>query len=220
MYFNSAEEIVDIASKTGTAVFVVPRNIEIDIKGALILQPEEKSVITVEQVRDTINKITVKQIKDVFVVIRPADKMNEESSNAFLKNLEEPQDKVHFILITDQPSRLLPTILSRANIYFLKDNWAADKEIIADQKCKDLAKKLLTAKPAELVDIAEEISKNKDGVRAFAMDVLGVAIEMIYKSYFLNGKEAFLVKLPKFLKAYEGVARNGHVKLQIVSNLC
>ena len=70
------------------------------------------------------------------------------------------------------------------------------------------------------MDLAEEIGGKKDGVRSFAMDVLGIAIEMLYKSYFLNKKETLLQKIPKFLKAYEGVARNGHVKLQIVSNLC
>lgn len=220
MFFESVEEIVPIASKTGAAVFVVPKNVEIRIKDALTLQPEEKSVITIEQTRNLISKITTKQTKDIFVLIRPADKMNDEAANAFLKSLEEPQDKVHFVLVTDKPSKMLPTILSRAGIYFLKNNWSASGGIIADEKCKILAKKLLVAKSAELVDLVEEITKKKDGVRIFAMDVLGTAIEMLYKSYFLTEKEVFLKKIPKFLAAYEGVSRNGHVKLQIVSNLC
>ncbi|MEM6962002.1 MAG: AAA family ATPase [Myxococcota bacterium] len=35
------------------------------------------------------------------------------AANALLKTLEEPRDKVHFILITDRPERLLDTIRSR-----------------------------------------------------------------------------------------------------------
>ena len=70
------------------------------------------------------------------------------------------------------------------------------------------------------MDLAEEIGKKKDGVRAYALEILGAAIEMLYKSYFITGKEIFIKKLPKFLAAYEGISRNGHVKLQIVSNLC
>ena len=78
----------------------------------------------------------------------------------------------------------------------------------------------MVAKPADLVGLAEEITKKKDGVRAYALGVLGTAIEMLYKTYFLTGKDVFVKKLPQFLAAYEGISRNGHIKLQIVSNLC
>jgi DNA polymerase-3 subunit delta' len=42
-----------------------------------------------------------------------ADSFNAEAANAFLKTLEEPPGHVHFILVTDHPERLLPTIASR-----------------------------------------------------------------------------------------------------------
>ena len=42
-----------------------------------------------------------------------ADSFNIEAANAFLKTLEEPPGHVHFILVTDRPERLLPTIVSR-----------------------------------------------------------------------------------------------------------
>ncbi len=177
-------------------------------------------MITIEQVREMISRISTRQTSDLYVVVRPADLMGDAAANAFLKNLEEPGDRVHFILITDSPSKLLPTILSRAAIYFLRSENVLTSDITANEKDKALAKRLLVAKPAELVDIAEEIAKKKDGVRSYALEILGFAIEMLYKSYFLTGKDVFVRKLPKFLAAYEGVARNGHVKLQIVSNLC
>ena len=108
--------------------------------------------------------------------------------------------------------------MSRSSIYILrKKDW--DK-IDADDRIKNLAKKLMVARGADLVDIAEEIAKKKDGVRNYAMDSLRVAIEMMYKTYFLTNKKVFIEKLPNFLRAYEGIARNGNVKLQIVANLC
>lgn len=220
MFFEQINEIVEIAKKTGTAVFVVPKDMPVDIKNAIVLQPEEKSVITIEQVREATQRISVRQVGDVFVVIRPADVMSEAAANAFLKNLEEPRDKVHFVLITDSPSKLLPTILSRAAVYFLRESRTVDSGIDANEKVKNLAKRLMVAKPADLVGLAEEITKKKDGVRAYALEVLGVAIEMLYKTYFLTGKDVFVKKLPQFLAAYEGISRNGHIKLQIVSNLC
>ena len=220
MFFGQASEIAEIARKVGTSVFVVPKDVPVEIKNAIILQPEDKNVITIEQVRNVISQISTRQTSDVFVVIRPAEAMGEAAANAFLKSLEEPRERVHFMLITDSPSQILPTILSRAAVYFLRDERPLNSGIKTDEKVKNLAKRLMVAKPAELVDLAEEIGKKKDGVRAYALEVLGVAIEMLYKSYFITGKEVFVQKLPKFLAAYEGISKNGHVKLQIVSNLC
>lgn len=220
MFFERVDEIIEIARKNGTTIFVVPKDILVEVKNAIILAPEDKSVITIEQVRDILGQITTRQTNDIFIIIRPAETMSEAAANAFLKSLEEPREKVHFLLITDNPSQILPTILSRAAVYFLRNKKLIDGEIVADEKVKALAKRLIVAKPAELVDIAEEISKKKDGVRGYAMEILGVAIEMLYKSYFVTGKEIFIKKIPKFLAAYEGVSKNGHTKLQIVSNLC
>ncbi|WP_301860196.1 AAA family ATPase [uncultured Megasphaera sp.] len=46
-------------------------------------------------------------------VIDHVETMNAEFANCMLKTLEEPPPGVCFILITDQPSLLLPTIISR-----------------------------------------------------------------------------------------------------------
>jgi DNA polymerase-3 subunit delta' len=46
-------------------------------------------------------------------VFLEADSFNAEAANAFLKTLEEPPPHVYFILVTDRPDRLLPTIVSR-----------------------------------------------------------------------------------------------------------
>jgi DNA polymerase-3 subunit delta' len=46
-------------------------------------------------------------------VIAEADRMNDQASNAFLKTLEEPPQRTLLLLLTANPQRLLPTILSR-----------------------------------------------------------------------------------------------------------
>lgn len=48
------------------------------------------------------------------VVVERADRANEQIQNALLKTLEEPTDRHSFILVADEPSRLLPTIRSRS----------------------------------------------------------------------------------------------------------
>lgn len=47
------------------------------------------------------------------VVIQPAESMNLAAANALLKTLEEPPRNVMLILVSHQPRRLLPTVLSR-----------------------------------------------------------------------------------------------------------
>lgn len=46
-------------------------------------------------------------------VIAPAERMNAAAGNALLKTLEEPPPETYLILVSDQPGRLPPTILSR-----------------------------------------------------------------------------------------------------------
>lgn len=219
MYFESVEEILGISSKTGCAIFVIPDSERVEIKNALVIQPEEKTTITVEQIREVIATVSTRQMSDRYIMIRPAEKLSDVAANAFLKSLEEPQEKVHYILITAHPSRLLPTILSRAAIYFLRREVDFSK-IKADEREKALAKRLMTAGAKDLVSIAEEIARRKTGVREYALGIVGLAIEMLYKSYFLTGKEIFVTKLPKFLELYENLERNGHIKLHIVADLC
>ncbi|MDO5451744.1 MAG: hypothetical protein Q4F56_01500 [Candidatus Saccharibacteria bacterium] len=219
MFFDDVEEIAKIAARNGTSIFVVPESVEVQIPGALVLQPEEKTTITIDQVRKVTAGLGLKQTNDRFVIIRPADMLGIEAANSLLKNLEEPGEKVHYVLITDQPSRLLPTIISRAAIYFWRRGREFCLEIEADEQKKAMAKKLIAAKPRDLVAIAEKITATKKSTRREALDLLALAIEMLYKSFFITGKEVFAKKIPKFLMAYDNIRRNGHIKLHLVADL-
>ncbi len=53
------------------------------------------------------------EAKARFFIIDDADKMNDESSNALLKTLEEPPSTTYIFLVTSRPDSLLPTIRSR-----------------------------------------------------------------------------------------------------------
>ena len=55
-------------------------------------------------------------------VIKEAEKLNSSSSNSLLKFLEEPEDDIIAILITSNRYLLLDTIISRCQVFNLKDN--------------------------------------------------------------------------------------------------
>ena len=50
-----------------------------------------------------------------------ADCLKKESANAFLKTLEEPPPRTIFLLLTESPEQLLPTIISRCQRIDLDD---------------------------------------------------------------------------------------------------
>lgn len=50
------------------------------------------------------------------VLVDDAHTMTEEASNALLKTLEEPSERMRLILVTDQPHGLLDTIISRCQV--------------------------------------------------------------------------------------------------------
>lgn len=82
----------------------------------LIIKPQAKSrMILIDEIRQVEPFLQMKiekgQLK--IVIILEADRLNEASSNAFLKTLEEPPPQSLIFLITQHPEQLLTTILSR-----------------------------------------------------------------------------------------------------------
>ena len=51
-----------------------------------------------------------------FILIDNAEQLTEEAQNAFLKLLEEPSARTTFLLVTQDPTTLLPTITSRCQV--------------------------------------------------------------------------------------------------------
>ncbi len=82
------------------------------------LSPEVKAGlagIPVDEIRYVIGQVgqhTFEGGRRVAIIER-ADKMNQPAQNALLKTLEEPLPDTIFLLLTDAPELLLPTIVSR-----------------------------------------------------------------------------------------------------------
>lgn len=152
----------------------------------LLLRPEVNKdgnlskVIKVDQVREVVafaNQSAHLQGYRV-VVIDPAHALNESAANSLLKTLEEPGKQTLFLLLTDQPSSLLPTIRSRCQwlpmtlpTAVLAQSWLATQ-----LKAPELAPTLLTlarGAPMRALDLVErDWFKQRD---EFVKQVLAVA---------------------------------------------
>lgn len=85
----------------------------------LTLSPEEQGKsIKVDQVRELIQKVSLTSHSSGYrvIIISPADALNINASNSLLKTLEEPPVNTVLILISDKPSKLMPTIRSRTQM--------------------------------------------------------------------------------------------------------
>ena len=83
-----------------------------------------------------------------------------------------------------------------------------------------MAKQLIAGKPNDLVKIADTLAKKKGSARKDTLEVLGLTIEMLCKSYYLTDREIFVKRIPAVLQAYENISKNGHIKLHLVADLC
>ncbi|MBQ6010795.1 MAG: hypothetical protein IJL17_19860 [Kiritimatiellae bacterium] len=96
------------------------------------LVPEKKSrIISVDAMRermiDPMEKTTFMGGWKAGVVVG-ADRLRTESANAFLKTLEEPPPHTLFLLLSERPEQLLPTIISRCQRIDLPDARAQQLE--------------------------------------------------------------------------------------------
>ncbi len=81
-----------------------------------VLEPEEADkAIKVDQVRELVSFVvqTAQLGGRKVILLEPVEAMNLNASNALLKSLEEPSGNTVLLLVSHQPSRLLPTVKSR-----------------------------------------------------------------------------------------------------------
>lgn len=114
---NGADDATAGLDLFGEAPPPEPQSID-QLEGELVrvVRPEMKSRrISVKQMRELEKSMyqASAQNKWKVGVVLEADRMGVGAENAFLKTLEEPPANCLLLLITSNPDRLLPTILSR-----------------------------------------------------------------------------------------------------------
>lgn len=113
----------------------------------LVTPEEDKKIIGIDAIRQLITKLTLKpQFESHRVVlINPADQLNNAAANGFLKCLEEPNERTCIVLLTEKPTKLPATILSRCQkMPVAVPNAEVAKVWLATQKISENADVLLS----------------------------------------------------------------------------
>ncbi|MEP7040966.1 MAG: AAA family ATPase [Chloroflexota bacterium] len=81
------------------------------------------------------------------ILIEGVDRANEQTQNALLKALEEPTSRHMFVLVADEPTRVLPTIRSRSQSLRVGSvpraelvSWLVDRERLPIDQAEALAR--------------------------------------------------------------------------------
>jgi len=134
----------------------ITKNLELHI-----IDQKEETDIKIEKIRYLISYMALSARDDGFKValVKDADKMNKNASNAILKVLEEPKKNKILILTSSSPGILLPTVLSR--VQKIEVLTKQSNNVINDLTVIEQLNKLLASSVSDRFNIVEKISKDE-----------------------------------------------------------
>ena len=131
----------------------------------VIQPPEDKNVISVDQIRELTHYLSFTALCGGYqvILIAPADAMNVNAANSLLKTLEEPPSNTLLLLMTDRPSALTATIRSRCQVVNFEKPahesalaWLKNQQPELDPKAAETVLKLADGAPLRAVEMATQ----------------------------------------------------------------
>lgn len=173
----------------------------------LIIEPEKNS-ITIDKIRDIAKFVSTKPFEsnNKVVLIKQADLMRTEASNALLKNLEEPKPFVYFILLTDNKNKLLKTIISRCqviNYLSERENQEFDYSQMLDILDKSMGQNLLTMLYSK--EYLSDFQKDTDVLFDFLMEFYSSFLKFVKTNDESSINKDFVKLYKKYPKANERI---------------
>src|SRR5690349_12122020 len=114
-----------------------------------VLEIDAASNRGIDQVRELRDMVRYAPVGGRYkvIILDEAHMLTDEASNALLKTLEEPPDKVVFVMATTEPEELAETIRSRSQHFHFRALSFAE---ISDALVEICAKEKLTAEPGAI----------------------------------------------------------------------
>jgi len=212
MYLSDPKSIPHLAQNTHFSVIITDTELDknyITFANAIPIPLGEKGTHDIETVRNLEALTRTKQTAHQTFIIEQADQLTLPAQNAFLKLLEEPNDNISFVFLATSPQPLLPTVLSRAKIFYLS---SPDPTPLSSATLAQ-ARTLVAGHKKDLLSLANTLAKD----RPRALGVVRAAISELYRSQLTHPTPTFLKKLDRLLALEAALKANGHIKLHIVN---
>ena len=141
------------------------------------------------------------------ILINNVDEATEEAVNAFLKNLEEPQENISYILTASSLAAVLPTIISRCQVIKISNKQ------IGKSTNKD-AEKFLKLTTGEKLALIDKI-KDRGEAKIFVQNLIEVLHFNLLNS--AKTKLKIVMDLEILIKTLNNLKSNGNVQLQLTN---
>ena len=125
----------------------------------------EYQIIKISDVRELSAFTKLKVDRPTCIIIKRVDEASVPAMNAYLKNLEEPQEYITFVLTADSVHKVLPTIVSRCQII----NLVTKNHL--DEITKKNIEKFLLSDTSYKLSLTNSIKKKSDAT-AFTKNIL------------------------------------------------
>lgn len=124
----------------------------------IILINDQNQMIKIDQIRALMEAADYSDLnqKAIFFIINHAELMNENSQNALLKHLESPAANRYFFLLTKNRYLLLPTLVSRCEVIYFKNDARTDSNI-EDPKVIEFGRLLINRNPLAYVVLTTDL---------------------------------------------------------------
>lgn len=166
----------------------------------------EYRLAKIADVRELNSFTKLKVEKPTAILIRDIDEASAEALNAFLKNLEEPQEQINYILTATSIYSLLPTIISRCQVINVPNRPEVEKEEVEE------IKNYFQMSPPEKISYICNIRKREEAI-SFIRKVILVAHFLLLKGNYLP-----MTKILKSAnKSLVYLKANGNVGLQLTN---
>ncbi len=175
----------------------------------------EFSISKIEDVRE-VNKFTRLAFDETTtLILKDIENATEESMNVLLKNLEEPQKNIRFILLATSINKIVPTIISRCQIIKLKtNNRSEDRQSLKLKHTDDDSKLFFKMHVGEKFTYLDKI-KNRDEAISFMKEVIYFLHNKLIKGK--NDSKVLTKSLSLAQNTLDGLSANGNVSLQLTN---
>ena len=141
------------------------------------------------------------------ILINNIDEATEEAVNAFLKNLEEPQENISYILTAESVAAVLPTIVSRCQVIKI-----INKQI--NKSANENAEKFLELTVGQRLVMIDKI-KDRGEAKEFVQNLIEVSHFNLLNS--AKNKLKGASDLEILIKTLNNLKSNGNVSLQLTN---
>jgi len=183
----------------------------------------EGAWIKKEQLKELQESFKTKSLIDGYrvYVIYQAEKLNKSSSNAILKFLEEPAEKIVAILVANNRYQVLPTITSRCQIFSLEED--KGQPLIETEELSNLVSFIILLEKEKKYSIAfiTPYYKNIFFTKETAMDTMNSMFKL-YTAFFEYKTTNKNLPFLKYKTEFENILTNQEIydiisKLKVIS---